>query len=205
MPRRSSSGAAGKVQSRNTIARQKEECTVIIANAFPDFAEDIGFCRELAEKVLECVGSASRPSDFKQALEDALAGVEEDEAAAVLASVYTQLLDAGLVQATNTTQSASVEVAVVDKEERPQTAGVTAKRLEVVFSKEIGRRERAAGGHVVSSKARSCAHTWDSTGAGGVRCQVCNFETKDNHYCCTRGCDVQLCGKCWWKWRERLQ
>merc|ERR1711879_826772 len=83
--------------------------------------------------------------------------------------------------------------------------GVSFKRFETVFSKELKKRERSAGGHEVSSKALECTHDWDSTGAGGVVCQVCNFETKDRSYCCSQDCGVKLCGSCWWKWKEKLQ
>ena len=91
--------------------------------------------------------------------------------------------------------------------------GMTEKRLRSVFAKELRKREtggmksrsqnftRGAGDHEVSAASLRCEHAWSSSGAAGIRCQICNFETKDKSYNCKQpGCEIKLCGSCQWKW-----
>merc|ERR1712087_166412 len=127
---------------------------------------------------------------------DALAGV--DNADAVLSDVYARLQTCGLVQVAT---SAASEKSTAAKQACEPV--LTTKRFESIFSKELKSRERAAGPHGVSRTALACLHDWDGTGTAGMRCQVCDFETKDRSYTCALDCGVRLCGKCWWKWKEK--
>lgn len=184
----------------SAATRRKEACITAIAEVFPDFAEDTSFCDDLAKKVLACAAEAGCPDDFRDALEDALMGV--DNIAILLADVYGRLLDLGIVKAQETDESEDKMQASEAAEDR-RPGGLSEKKLSSIFSKELRKRERAIGDHEVSAAARKCEHSWDSTGAGGMHCQVCNFETKDKSYTCTKGCCIRLCGKCWWKWKEQ--
>jgi len=88
-----------------------------------------------------------------------------------------------------------------------EPAGLSEKRFRGMFAKELSQRERGggkqakhqgkatksevdrlAGGHQVSKKSLECEHVWSSSGAAGVRCQVCNFETKKNSHTCKKSC-----------------
>mmetsp|Transcript_85410 Transcript_85410/g.134861 ORF Transcript_85410/g.134861 Transcript_85410/m.134861 type:complete len:198 (+) Transcript_85410:79-672(+) len=81
---------------------------------------------------------------------------------------------------------------------------LTSKRFETIFSKELGKRERAAGLHSVTKVAMACVHSWDNTGTAGLRCQVCNFDTKERSWTCNLGCGVRLCGSCMFKWKSKV-
>merc|ERR1711971_1019240 len=118
------------------------------------------------------VGDVRGPKDLEEPLEDALAGV--DDALAVVSSVYDLLLGKGLVYETKAEAPAN---ATVENVTRP-VAGLSRKKFESIFSKELKKRDRAAECEV-SAEALACLHCWDNTGAGGVRCQVCTFETKE--------------------------
>merc|ERR1712151_712644 len=116
----------------------------------------------------------------------------------VLHDLFAGLQACGLVEST--------AVEPVEKSSSNKKASepvLSAKRFESIFSKELKSRERAAGPHGVSRTALACLHDWDGTGTAGMRCQVCDFETKDRSYTCALDCGVRLCGKCWWKWKER--
>jgi len=193
---RARGGAAARAKLPSA---RKEACAAVIAEAFPDFAEDADFCLELAAKALTVAGGATGPGDFREALEDALAGVEDEDA--VLAQVYDGLLGAGVVRGLEDEAAGATDVAAAGKSVQP--GGISRKRFEALFGKELGKRERAAGAHQVSEGALACEHRWDNTGAGGVHCQICNFETKANSYNCMNGCDIKLCGNCWWKWDKK--
>merc|ERR1719384_2387144 len=112
----------------------------------------------------------------------------EQEITATLAGVYSGLQASGLVPDPDGAAPAA-----------PQSCSaqpmLSVKRFESIFSKELKKRERAAGPHAVTAEAMACCHDWDGTGVGGVLCQVCNFETKDSSYTCKFDCGVQLCGK----------
>lgn len=181
-------------------SKRKETCAAIIAEVFPDFADDASFCAELAGQVIGIIKDVKSADQLRNALEDALAGKEDAEVIALLSDVYGRLQAAGLAtpaaeEAAEAVQTTADKVAALPV--------LSLKRFDGIFSKELRNRERAAGNHTVTSEALACLHDWDNTGAGGVHCQVCNFETKDNHYCCKFDCGVQLCGKCWWKWKEK--
>merc|ERR1711933_443854 len=127
----------------------------------------------------------------------ALAGKEEQEAVAALEEIYSGLVATGIVKEAEPKGEASSSA-------RPCGAPVlSTKRFESIFSKELKNRERAAGPHEVTAEAMACLHDWDGTGCGGIHCQVCNFEAKDKSYTCKFDCGVGLCGKCWWKWKEK--
>ena len=153
--------------------KAQKVCAVILAKAFPDFAEDESFVGELAERVLTvCVNDATLgPADLYVPLEDALAGTSDAEA--ILAIVHFELVSAGLVKVSEAPAEAAVE--------RMAPSGISTRRFESIFSKELKKRERAGGKHMVSAEALACEHCWDTTGCGGVVCQICNFETK---VCC---------------------
>jgi hypothetical protein len=206
MPPKVKSSAAVKAKPKTKAQLRRDACTNVIVDAFPDFADDLSFCADIADKVLDCAAIVQSPSDLQQALEDAIAGETPSSESQILQTVFDSLVVAEIINATavQDTQDDDNATKVKAEDNKPRGAGVSKKRLETVFSKEIKKRERAAGQHEVSSQALACNHSWDNTGAGGMRCQVCNFETKDNSYRCSLGCDVRLCGKCWWKWKEKL-
>jgi hypothetical protein len=103
-----------------------------------------------------------------------------------------------------------------------ELTGLSEKRFLAIFGKELQKRQagggkkakhqgkevkieidRFAGGHRVTRKSLSCDHRWSGSGAAGVRCQVCNFETQQNSYHCSKrpACGIALCGSCNWKWK----
>jgi len=180
----------------STKSQQKDACTAVIASAFPDFADDSSFCEEIATDVLVVVANISSAEGLKDPLQMALAGREDEDSTSVLAEVFRGLADAGIIEdrspVTEDTPAAS-----------PNQPVLSEKKFLKIFSKELRNRERAAGAHEVSAEALACLHNWDSTGTGGMHCQVCNFETKDKSYTCDFGCGIRLCGSCWWKWKEK--
>merc|ERR1712224_37778 len=97
----------------------------------------------------------------------------------VLTDLYDRLVALGLKSEESVHDEADAESTKSANESEARSTGISGKRLEAVFSKELRSRERAAGKHEVSSQALACQHTWDNTGAGGMHCQICNFETKD--------------------------
>lgn len=206
MPPKAKSRTSAKGKAKSVVDSRKETCAAVIAAVFPDFAEDTGFCSELAEKVLHCAASITDPSELQDALEDALAG--RDDVMSVLADVHSRLVLSEILstEAPNATEGemADSTEGVSAEDKKPKRVVVSVKKMELTFSKELKNRERSAGGHQISPDALACQHSWDNSGAGGMLCQICNFETKDRSYSCSRECDVRLCGKCWWKWKEKL-
>jgi len=190
--------AKPKPKAKVKTDTKRTKATSAVAGAFPDFADDDAFCGELAQRVLAAIEGGVVDNDALQtALEDALLGQSEEDAASAVDAMILGLEAVGLI-------SAPEAAVVAVQPAAPAAAAVLSEgRFKSIFSKELARRERAAGEHTVSKKALACLHDWDSTGVGGIRCQVCDFETKDKSYGCRFDCGVQLCGKCWWKWKER--
>jgi len=180
--------------------KQKEACVAVIASAFPDFADDSSFCEEVAIELLATAVGISSAEGLKDPLQMVLAGREDEDLSGVLAEIFRGLTDAGIIEDRNL-----VTEDVADQDPAPAATQpvLSEKRFLKTFSKELKNRERAAGAHEVSAEALACLHNWDNTGTGGMRCQVCNFETKDKSYTCEFGCGVRLCGSCWWKWKEK--
>lgn len=113
-------------------------------------------------------------------------------------------------------QTLDVLDSITDSGSNAFAFGMTEKRLRMTFAKELKKRDtggmkkgltastRGAGDHEVTEASMRCDHNWSSSGAGGVRCQICNFETKDNSYNCRHpGCEIKLCGSCHWKWTHK--
>merc|ERR1719410_2767174 len=188
--------AKAKLGSKNI--QQREDCVAIIASAFPDFADDSSFCEEVPNELLVVATTATSAQELKDPLHVVLVGREDDDASCILAEVFQGLVDAGICPM----EDCSLATAHA-RTTTPSQPVLSEKKFEKIFSKELKNRERAAGAHEVSAQALGCLHNWDNSGAGGMRCQVCNFETKDKSYTCDFGCGVRLCGSCWWKWKEK--
>jgi len=177
------SGASKReaAERRQEATRRKKACMSVIEMNFPDFADDGDFCAILAELVLSCIDVVQVPNDLRDPLADALQGTEDIDT--TLAAVHAGLIDAKLIASA-----------------KPQ-ALVSEKRIGSVFSKEF--KKRRGGDVALSAEALACLHTWDNTGAAGVHCQICDFETTERSHGCER-CDIKLCGSCWWKWSKKL-
>merc|ERR1712241_834855 len=129
-----------------------------------------------------------------------------DEAASLLQAVYDDLVANRLLAASTAAaeDNADEDVSVAAASEGAGARdGLSSKRFEAIFSKELKKRNRAAGPHCVSAEALACVHSWDNTGTGGLPCQVCAFETKDRSWTCNLDCGVQLCGGCMYTWKTR--
>jgi hypothetical protein len=180
-----------------------------MCDVFSDYADDEGYIDDLAERTLAVVvsaGAAITADDFEDALEDALASCEDATAATV--EIVSRLCAADLIGApdTDVKQVAAGAAAALGPGSSTMVASsnVSSKRFAAVFSKELRKRERAAGEHEVPVEALTCSHAWDGSGVAGVKCQICAHETTKKSYCCFKDCGVKLCGSCWWNWKKKL-
>lgn len=217
MPPKGKAAAKPKAAPKSAADPRKSACAALIGAAFPEFAGDDDFYAELAGSVVTALGDITSRGQLSDPLEMALAGKTGQEIATALESVYAGLVAAGLVKdpASSGPTAAVARGAAAVAAGGPAAAAsggpaapagapaLSTKRFESIFSKELKNRERAAGPHEISVEAMACLHDWDGTGSGGVRCQICSFETKDRSYTCKFDCGVHLCGKCWWRWKEK--
>jgi hypothetical protein len=84
--------------------------------------------------------------------------------------------------------------------------GVTLANVKTVFSKEIAKNRPSYDPDPhVSADALACrTHEFFGDLLGGLRCQICHFETTGRVWKCSRGCDIALCGACMDKWKKKL-
>jgi len=187
-----------KVKSKKvtrSVSTTVSMITAIVTSVFEDFSTDSSYCQEMAEKVdgvLENVLSADSEA-LRNALGDALTGYTQVEGELLLGSLYDGLLREGLVVLKTQSQQVCA----------PAEGVLSSKRFCSIFSKELKKRERAAGPHGVTDEALACLHNWDNSGTAGMACQICVFETKDRSWTCNLGCGVRLCGSCCFKWKTK--
>ncbi len=84
--------------------------------------------------------------------------------------------------------------------------GITIANVKGVFAKEIAKNRPSYDLEPkVSAQALACrSHEFFGDLLGGLRCQVCSFETTGRVWKCSRGCDVALCGACMDKWKRKI-
>merc|ERR1712129_526411 len=103
---------------------------------------------------------------LRDPLDVALVGMTEQEIIATLIGVYSGLQASGLVTDPDgaapgaDAASAALGVPVAPKGRSAQPM-LSVKRFEAIFSKELKKRERAAGPHAVTAEAMACCHDWD--------------------------------------------
>jgi hypothetical protein len=69
------------------------------------------------------------------------------------------------------------------------------------FSKEIARRPTYDQEPSVPASSLACrTHAFFGDQLGGLKCQICDFETKDRVWKCQKECGIALCGNCMDKW-----
>lgn len=85
---------------------------------------------------------------------------------------------------------------------------LTLNNLKSVFAKEIAKTRPSYDQEPhVSLAALACrTHEFFGDLLGGLRCQVCDFETTGRVWKCSKGggCDIALCGACMDKWKKKL-
>ena len=83
---------------------------------------------------------------------------------------------------------------------------MTIQHLKGTFSKEISKRPAYDAEPAVSQAALACKnHAFVGEQLGGLKCQICLFETNSRVWKCTKkGCDIALCGSCQDKWRKKI-
>lgn len=84
--------------------------------------------------------------------------------------------------------------------------GLTLNYVRGVFSKEVARRNAYDAEPTLPPSALACGrnHAFYGDQLGGLRCQVCDFETKDRVWKCKLDCGIALCGSCMDKWKSKI-
>lgn len=84
----------------------------------------------------------------------------------------------------------------------PAVIPVSMGKLNNAFKKEIGKRKR--GAPELTAEILACTpHNFFHDHSHGERCQICDFETTKEIWCCRRHCGVSLCGSCAFKWKNK--
>ena len=138
---------------------------------------------------------------------------ETEEIAAMLKDCYDNDISAAMKQDTFVLLTVVAEGDLIDeifyasKESANvmRLGGLTASHLRGVFAKELAKRPSYNAEPEVSLEALACrTHAFTGDLLGGLRCQVCNFETVGRVWKCTKGCDIALCGACMDKWKKKI-
>ncbi len=84
--------------------------------------------------------------------------------------------------------------------------GITLGNVKSTFAKEIAKNRPSYDPEPhVSAAALACrSHDFFGDLLGGLRCQICDFETTGRVWKCSKGCDVALCGACMDKWKRKI-
>lgn len=76
--------------------------------------------------------------------------------------------------------------------------------VKSIFCKEIAARPSYDPEPALTSSALACRnHSFYGDPLGGLKCQVCSFETTNRVWKC-RHCDIFLCGSCMDKWKSKI-
>mmetsp|Transcript_50059 Transcript_50059/g.117661 ORF Transcript_50059/g.117661 Transcript_50059/m.117661 type:complete len:163 (-) Transcript_50059:144-632(-) len=124
----------------------------------------------------------------------------EGELWSVLEEHLTAVLDDSEARAT----CDNIERQLVKPASASESPAAGLGRVSTVFSKQIAKRERAAGLPDLTSDQCSCRHEWRGEKGGGPRCQICDFETTNTVWKCRLGCDITLCGSCSHRWKTKM-
>jgi len=82
-----------------------------------------------------------------------------------------------------------------------QQFSVSMSRVRAVFGKEAKKRRDVM---VIGDDALHCRHEFFGEPCGGLKCQVCDFETKNRVWKCGKQCSIGLCGSCAFKWKKNI-
>eukprot|EP00026_Physarum_polycephalum_P007581 Phypoly_transcript_07644.p1 GENE.Phypoly_transcript_07644~~Phypoly_transcript_07644.p1 ORF type:complete len:467 (+),score=105.86 Phypoly_transcript_07644:143-1543(+) len=84
--------------------------------------------------------------------------------------------------------------------------GITLGHVKTTHAKEIAKNRPTYDLEpTVSPAALACrTHAFIGESLGGLRCQICYFETSARVWKCSKGCDIALCGNCMDKWKKKI-
>jgi hypothetical protein len=136
------------------------------------------------------------------------------EIAALLKHSYEEVVEAAIKQDTfvlltivaNGEQSDEIFYANKESTNIMRHGGITISHIKTTYAKEIAKNRPSYDKEPqVSPAALACrTHAFIGDSLGGLRCQVCNFETTAKVWKCTKGCDIALCGNCMDKWKKKI-
>lgn len=139
---------------------------------------------------------------------------ENQEIATLLQHCYEKVVDADIKQDTfvlltivaNSEQSDEIFYANKESVNVMRHGGITLGQIKTTYSKEIAKyRPTYDLEPQVSQMALACrTHAFIGDALGGLRCQICSFETTTRVWKCIKGCDIALCGNCMDKWKKKI-
>jgi len=140
---------------------------------------------------------------------------ESEEIAALLKHSYEQGIEASMKQDTFvllTVVASGEQIDEIFYKNKESTnvmrhGGITLGQIKSTFAKEIAKNRPTYDLEPqVSAEALACGtHAFVRDLLGGLRCQICNFETIANVWKCSKkGCDIALCGGCMDKWKKKI-
>lgn len=138
---------------------------------------------------------------------------ENEEIATLLKNCYEKVVDDKIKQDTfvlltiaNGEQIDEIFYANKESINIMKHGGVTLSHIKTTYSKEIAKHRPTYDLEpTVSALALACrTHAFIGDALGGLRCQICSFETTARVWKCSKGCDIALCGNCMDKWKKKI-
>jgi len=139
---------------------------------------------------------------------------ESEVIAGLLKKCYEEVVEDSMKQDTfifltivaNGAQSDEIFYANKESTHLMRHGGITLGHVKTTHAKEIARNRPTYEPEIqVSPAALACrTHAFIGESHGGLRCQICYFETTARVWKCSKGCDIALCGNCMDKWKKKI-